>query len=53
MTNCSHKTRSICYHAYRVNLFKEGIEAWHADGVNIVGVSFCGLKGIQKKTTEM
>ena len=42
----------VC-HAYGVNHCKELVETWHVDGVTIVGVPFCGLKGIGRKTTEI
>jgi len=41
----------VC-HTYRVNQWKELDETWHIDGVTIIGVPFCDLKGIRKKTTE-
>jgi len=40
-------------HAYRVNRRKELVETWNVDGATIVGVPFCGLKGIKKKTTDI
>jgi len=49
----SHKRRSKVFHAYRVNCWKEFVETWHVDGITIVEVPFCGLKGIGKKTTEI
>jgi len=53
MTKSSRKTRSICCHAYRVNCSKDLVKTWHVDGVNIVGVPFCGLKRIGKKHRDM
>ena len=48
-----HKRRlKVCY-AYRVNHWKELDETRHVGGVTIVGVPFCGLKGIGKKTMEI
>jgi len=46
------KKRSKVCHAYRVNRWKELDESWHVGGVIIVGVPFCGLKGIWKKITD-
>ena len=46
------KWLKVCY-TYRVNHLKELVETWHVDGVTIVGVPFCGLKGIQKETTQI
>ena len=48
-TICSHKTRSICCHAYRVNHFEEWVEIWHVDGVNIIGVPFVVWKESGKR----
>ena len=53
ITDYSHKTRSICCHAYRVNHFMELVENCYIDGVTIVGVPFCGLKGIDISTMEI
>jgi len=53
MIDFLHKKRSKVCDAYRVNHWKELDETWHVGGVNIIGVPFCGLKGIQKKTTEI
>ena len=53
MTDYSHKTRSICCHAYRVNRFMEWVENCYVDGVAIVGVPFGCLKAIEIKTTEI
>ena len=39
--------------SYRVNQWKELDETWRVSGVTIVGVPFCGLKGIQNKTTDI
>jgi len=47
------KRRLKVCHAYRVNRWKELVETWHVGGVTIVGVPFCGFKGIRKKTTEI
>jgi len=47
------KKRSKVCHAYRVNHWKELDETWHISGVTIIGVPFCGLKGIVKKTTKI
>ena len=41
----SKKGQMVC-HTYRVNYLKELIEIWHVDGVTIIGVHFCGQKGI-------
>jgi len=49
MIDYSCKERLKVCHAYRVNHWKELDEAWHVGGVIIVGVHFCGLKGIQKR----
>ena len=53
MTDYSRKTRSICCHAYRVNLFMELVDNCYVDGVTIVGVPFGGWKGIDMKTMEI
>ena len=53
MTDYSHKTRSICCHAYWVNRFMERVENCYVHGVIIVGVPFGGLKGIEIKTTDI
>ena len=45
--------RSKVCHAYRVNSFEESVENYYVDGATIVGVPFCGLKGIGIKTTEI
>ena len=42
------KKSKVC-HAYRVSRWKELGETWHVGGVIIVGVPFCGFKGIRKK----
>ena len=42
------KRLKVC-HAYRVSHWKELDEIWHASGVTILGVPFCGLKGIRKR----
>ena len=39
-----------CLH-YRADGYKE--ESWHLDGVTIVGIPFCDLKGIGEKKTEI
>ena len=49
----ARKRRSKVCHAYRVNHWKELDDTWHVGGVTIVGVLFCGLKGIRKETTEI
>jgi len=49
MINFSCKKRSKVCHAYRVHHQKELVETWHVDGVIIMGVPFCGLKGIGEK----
>ena len=46
MTDYLRKIRSKVCHAYRVNSFEESVENCYVDGATIVGVSFCGLKGI-------
>ena len=53
MTDYLRKIRSKVCHAYRVNLFEESAENCYVDGATIVGVPFCGLKGIGIKTTEI
>ena len=53
MTDYLRKIRSKVCHAYRVNSFKESVENCYVDGETIVGVPFCGLKGIEIKTTEI
>jgi len=46
------KWSKVC-RTYRVNCWKGLDESWHVDRVTIVGVPFCGLKGIGKKTMEI
>jgi len=46
------KRLKVCY-AYRVNHWKELVETWNVDGVTIIGVPCCSLKGIGKKATEL
>ena len=53
MTNYLRKIRSKVCHAYRVNSFEESVENCYVDGATIVGVPYCGLKGIGIKTTEI
>ena len=53
MTDYFRKIRSKVCHAYRVNPFEESVENCYVDGATIVGVPFCGLKGIGIKTTEI
>ena len=53
MTDYFRKIRSKVCHAYRVNSFEESVENCYVDGATIVGVPFCGLKGIGIKTTEI
>ena len=53
MTDYVRKIRSKVCHAYRVNSFEESVENCYVDGVIIVGVPFCGFKGIGTKTTEI
>ena len=53
MTDYLRKIRSKVCHVYRVNSFEESVENCYVDGATIVGVSFCGLKGIGIKTTEI
>ena len=53
MTNYLRKIRSKVCHTYRVNSFEESVENCYVDGATIVGVPFCGLKGIGIKTTEI
>ena len=53
MTDYLRKIRSKVCHAYRVNPFEESVENCYVDGATIVGVPFCGLKGIGIKTTEI
>ena len=52
MTDYLRKLRSKVCHAYRVNPFEESAENCNVDGATIVGVPFCGLKGIGIKTTD-
>jgi len=42
----------VC-NVYRVNQQKELDETWHVGGVIIIGVPFCSLKRIRKKTREI
>ena len=52
MIDFLHKKSKVC-HAYRLRkLLEELVETWLVDEVTIVGVPFCGLKGI-RKTTEI
>ena len=53
MTDYLRKIRSKVCHAYRVNSFEESVENCYVDGATIVGVPFCGLKGIGIKTMEI
>ena len=53
MTDYLRKIRSKVCHAYRVNYFEESVANCYVDGATIVGVPFCGLKGIGIKTTEI
>ena len=53
MTDYLRKIRSKVCHAYRVNSFEESVKNCYADGKTIVGVPFCGLKGIGIKTMEI
>ena len=53
MTAYLRKIRSKVCHAYRVNSFEESVENCYVDGATIVGVPFCGLKGIGTKTMEI
>ena len=53
MTDYLRKIRSKVCHAHRVNRLKESAENCYVDGVTIVGVPFCGLKGIQLKAIEI
>ena len=53
MTDYLRKIRSKVCHAYRVNPFEESVANCYVDGATIVGVPFCGLKGIGIKTTEI
>ena len=53
MTDYLRKIRSKVCHAYRVNPLEESVENLYVDGLTIVGVPFCGLKGIEIKTTEI
>ena len=53
MTDYLRKIRSKVCHAYRVNLLEESVENRYVDGATIVGVPFCGLKGIEIKTMEI
>ena len=40
-------------HETRVNSFEESVENSYVDGATIVGVPFCGVKGIGIKTMEI
>ena len=53
MTNYFRKIRSKVCHAYRINSFEESVENCYVDGATIIGVPFCGLKGIGIKTMEI
>ena len=53
MTDYLRKIRSKVCHDYRVNSFEESVENCYVDGATIVGVPFCGLKGIGIKTMEI
>ena len=53
MTNYLRKIKSKVCHAHRVNHLKERAENCYVDGVTIVGVHFCDLKGIQLKAIEI
>ena len=53
MTDYLRKIRSKVCHAYRVNSFEESVENCYVGGATIVGVPFCGLKGIGIKTMEI
>ena len=53
MTDYLRTIRSKVCHAYRVNSFEESVENCYVDGATIVGVPFCGLKGIGIKTMEI
>ena len=53
MTDYLRKIRSKVCHAYRVYSFEESVENWYVDGATIIGVPFCGLKGIGIKTMEI
>ena len=53
MTDYLRKIRSKVCHAYRVNSFEESVENCYVDGATIVGLPFCGLKGIRIKITEI
>ena len=53
MTDYMRKIRSKVCHAYRVNSLEESVVNCYVDGATIVGVPFCGLKGIGIKTTEI
>ena len=53
MTDYLRKIRSNVCHAYRVNPLEESVENLYVDGTTIVGVPFCGLKGIEIKTMEI
>ena len=53
MTDYLRTTRSKVCHAYRVNPLEELVENIYVDEVTIVGVPYCGLKGIEIKTMEI
>ena len=53
VTDYLRKIRSKICHAYRVNALEESVENLYVDGAIIVGVPFCGLKGIGIKTMEI
>ena len=53
MTDYLRKIRSKVCHAYRVNPLEKSAENSYVDGATIVGVPFCGLKGIGIKPMEI
>ena len=53
ITDYVRKISSKVCHVYRVNSFEKSVENCYVDGATIVGVPFCGLKGIGTKTTEI
>ena len=53
MTDYLRKIKSKVCHTYRVNPLEESVENRYVDGATIVGVPFCGLKGIGVKTIEI
>ena len=53
MTDNLRKIRLKVCHAYRVNPLEESAANLYVDGITIVEVPFCSLKGIRIKTMEI